>query len=164
MDEQSCFEFWVVGKPVSGQAAPHSRKRWGDTLRDAIHQRIETTVEQVFLVQVPTAATIFVLSSALPDVDLDNLAKPILDALTGTVLQDDGLIERLLVKRFDLGSGAIGLDGSASEYLSQGLEELITGKNDDTLVYVRWKPTAAGEHHDSPGAGQHLPVQQVLSG
>lgn len=76
--------------------------------------------------------------------DLDNIAKPILDALIGTVWSNDSLISRLTLRRIrvDLPQGTPVLEPPAS--VQAAFEQAMADGTD--FVYIRAEPdTWAGK-------------------
>lgn len=94
------FDFVVPGTPVSAQA----RRR---ELRDAWQHVVSGSAHAVWpLDDEPQmgelSATIVYFHVGPPRPDVDNIAKPILDALKGLVYRDDRAIVQLLVRRTKL--------------------------------------------------------------
>lgn len=129
------FEFCLLGRAVSGQASSRNRQRWQQEIEAAIGARITDTIEHMFLIQETVAVMIIIASQVEIDIDLDNLAKPILDAMKQTLYRDDSLISRLMIERFP--------DGDApdadliGQVLAEGLEALVSGEPQRQLLYVR---------------------------
>lgn len=95
------LEFHLTGVPLSLQARPTSQKRWKAVVSDAARQRAEETVELVWLDNEPLAVTIYYFPAAPMAGDVDNIVKPILDALVGTAYLDDQVVERVLSQKFE---------------------------------------------------------------
>lgn len=49
----------------------------------------------------PLALSIYYFTAAPMEGDVDNIVKPIMDALIGTAYQDDAVIERVVVQKFE---------------------------------------------------------------
>ena len=86
--EVGLFEFCVKGPPISLQAKSASRRRWKQTVRDAA--AAQWPVGQLPYDQ-PLRVTIvyYYEGDAL---DVDNMAKPILDALKDVIYVDDAQV------------------------------------------------------------------------
>ncbi|APH73903.1 RusA family crossover junction endodeoxyribonuclease [Aquibium oceanicum] len=123
------FEFIVRETPRSVQASSKSLQRWKERLREAAKRRVEELVEQSWLDQRPLALTIYYFPSAPMDGDVDNIIKPILDALVAVVYPDDRLIERVVAQKFEPA-----LEWSFSQP-SEMLEAALMTTDD--VVYVR---------------------------
>lgn len=95
-------EFHVPGTPVSLQASNRSRERWKAQVAEAAKAGLPETP---WLTEPSIAVTVFHFPKAESLVDLDNIAKPILDALTALVYRDDRQVDRLLIQRFDAHHG-----------------------------------------------------------
>jgi hypothetical protein len=91
-------EFHLPGTPVSGRGTPGSKERWMGKIAAAATSRLP---EAWWASDAPIAVTIFHFPAAASIIDLDNIAKPIMDALTKLVYRDDSQIDRLLVQRFE---------------------------------------------------------------
>ena len=95
------FEFVIAGPPVSQQIRnrrrPSRREEWMQTVRTAAERRWDG--EPPFMGEV--AVTITYVSSRAR-VDVDNIPKPILDALKGFVYADDRQVADLMCRRKSL--------------------------------------------------------------
>ncbi len=90
------FEFVIDGLPVSQQARRRCRVRnWARTVRDAAKQDWDT--EPPFTGEVMVSITCFFEDVSLFDVD--NIPKPILDALKGLVYSNDKQVSDLLCRK-----------------------------------------------------------------
>jgi crossover junction endodeoxyribonuclease RusA len=93
------FEFVIQGPPVSQQTRRRARLRaWIEELKEAIVDRWPAD-------EPPTLGPIRVIITHIyveVAVDLDNLAKPVLDALKGLVYQDDGQVTDIAMRKRDL--------------------------------------------------------------
>jgi len=93
------FEFVVNGTAVSHQAKrPESRAQWRQRIRDAARQLLP---EGHFALEEPVAVTIYFFPQAEMQADIDNCAKPILDALGQFIYLDDKQVDRLVVQKFE---------------------------------------------------------------
>ena len=92
------FEFVVPGPPVSQQARSSSRRAWAGTVLRAAQGRWDasTPVEGDVMV----AITCFFDGNSL---DVDNIPKPMLDALNGIVYVDDTQVTDLLCRKRAMG-------------------------------------------------------------
>ena len=94
------FEFVVEGPPVSQQTRRKARRRaWVDELRRRAMSRW-TTGEPPVVGPIRVDITYVFVSVTI---DLDNLAKPVLDALKGVVFQDDGQISDMRIRKREFG-------------------------------------------------------------
>lgn len=96
------IEFLVEGTPVSHQAKrTESKTQWKERIKSASLGQLPVghwaTAE-------PIAATLFYFPDAEMEGDLDNIVKPILDALNQHVYIDDKQVQRLVVQKFEPGS------------------------------------------------------------
>lgn len=111
------FECAVVGVPKS--PASGSRRAWQETVRSAVRRTLDDEWRPL---AVPVSAVIVYFHSGYAKrIDVDNMAKPILDALTGEVLVDDGWVDQLVARRTRLHAELEIRD--ASQTLAQALEE-----------------------------------------
>jgi crossover junction endodeoxyribonuclease RusA len=90
------FEFVIDGPPVSQQARRRERVRqWRDTVRRSAEQHWPT---EELPVTGPIMLTIMYFYDGVA-MDLDNLPKPILDALKGLVYLDDDQITDIVCRK-----------------------------------------------------------------
>jgi hypothetical protein len=93
------FEFVIEGPPVSQQTRRRARRRaWIQEIRGVIIDRWPAD-EPPALGPIRVIVTYVYAEVA---VDLDNLAKPVLDALKGLVYQDDGQITDIAMRKRDV--------------------------------------------------------------
>jgi len=96
------LEFLVAEAPVSLQAKRRqSLDQWKGRIVAASRAVIP---EGHFVTDRPIAATLFYFPAAEMAGDIDNIVKPILDALGRHVYQDDRQVHRVLVKKFEPGN------------------------------------------------------------
>lgn len=95
------FEFIIQGTPKSLQAEARSRRRWKDEVRGTALQRVREVAEFTFFDDRPLALTIFYFPNAPMRGDIDNIVKPIMDALEGVAYLRDPVVERVVVQRFE---------------------------------------------------------------
>ena len=92
------FEFVIDGPPVSHQTRRRSRVReWTRKVQNVAESRWDT--------EPPVVGEVMVIITYLyngTSMDVDNLPKPILDALKGLVYSDDGQVSDLLCRKRDL--------------------------------------------------------------
>lgn len=128
-DELMQFEFWADGRPVPKQSVRKGRGMWYTPKRQSDwqqyigwHARMQMAGAELM-----DAPLIVKIIFHLPDhrrVDLDNLAKPVLDACNGVVWKDDSQIMRLVLeKRTD--------DEHPAGVLVQALEMVEEAKGDN---------------------------------
>jgi hypothetical protein len=95
------IEFLVHGTAVSLQAKrAESRAEWKERVKDAS----KTAIPQPhFASDAPLSVTLYYLPDAPMQGDVDNIVKPILDALSRHIYLDDHQVERLVVQKFEPG-------------------------------------------------------------
>jgi crossover junction endodeoxyribonuclease RusA len=95
------LEFLVEGTPVSLQAKERrSIERWKSRIIQASRVVLP---EGHFATRAPMAITLFYFTVDQMEGDLDNIVKPILDALERHIYMDDSQIHRIVVQKFELG-------------------------------------------------------------
>ena len=101
-------EFIVSGTPISAQGKPPSKTRWKAKVAAAASA---TLAADHALVADPVRVTIvyFYVST---DLDLDNIIKPILDALNGVIYIDDFQVANISAAKRDR-SGTLILEGAS---------------------------------------------------
>ena len=96
------IEFVVHGTPVSLQAKrAASRDEWKGRIRTASKTAIPNPH---FASDERMAVTLFYLPDEPMQGDIDNIIKPILDALSQHIYLDDNQVERILVQKFEPGN------------------------------------------------------------
>lgn len=94
-------EFIVRGRPVSLQTKrPAARMAWRERVREASHVALP---EGHFATAGQVSVTLFYFPDGEMQGDLDNIVKPILDALCQHVYNDDKQVERIWVQKFEPG-------------------------------------------------------------
>lgn len=100
------LEIVVEGTPVSLQSkSPANRDAWKSRVKDAARERQRETCELGWLDHRALAVTIYYFSSAPMMGDLDNIVKPILDAMINVAYLDDNVVERIVVQKFESEGG-----------------------------------------------------------
>jgi len=92
------FEFIVAGTPVSLQGSATSQEAWKERIRRTARRALP---EGAWLIEGRLEVTIFLFPAGQMQGDIDNCAKPILDALGKVVYFDDRQIDRLVLQRFE---------------------------------------------------------------
>ena len=88
------LEFTVEGPPVSQQSSSRSRQRWRERVRAAAKPHWQEDEP------LPGPVTIRITYLYVTDMlDVDNIPKPILDALNGLVYADDSQVTDLISRK-----------------------------------------------------------------
>lgn len=93
------FEFVVRGVPLSLQASAQSQRRWRAYVRAAAGARLPA---DHWAAEGDLSVTIVFFSPGPSTIDIDNMAKPILDALNRYLWIDDRQVLQLLCRKTDL--------------------------------------------------------------
>jgi crossover junction endodeoxyribonuclease RusA len=127
MEIEFPIEFLVKGTPVSLQAKrSESREEWKERVKAAS----ATAVPQPhFASEGRISVTLYYLPREPMQGDVDNIVKPILDALSRHIFIDDRQVERILVQKFEPGN-VFGF-ARPSEAFAQALE------GEKPILYVR---------------------------
>jgi hypothetical protein len=95
------LEFVVEGVPVSLQAKrPRTMQAWKSRLRREAKRHLPVGH---WATERPVHITILYFPDTQMEGDLDNILKPILDALSKLIYLDDAQVERILVQKFEPG-------------------------------------------------------------
>ena len=94
------LEFFIEGVPVS-QGGTKSKGPWKTAVASAARRRQLQTVQPPLLDVGALAVTIYYFPAGPMEGDIDNIIKPIVDALVGTVYLDDDVIERVVSQKFE---------------------------------------------------------------
>ncbi len=96
------IEFLVKGTPVSLQAKrAEAKQEWKARVKAASKAVIP---DPHFASDERIAVTLYFLPDGLMQGDIDNIVKPILDALSSHIYLDDAQVERVLVQEFEPGN------------------------------------------------------------
>jgi crossover junction endodeoxyribonuclease RusA len=127
MEIEFPIEFLVQGTPVSQQGKlAKSKDEWKARVRTASSATIPVPH---FASEDRIAITLYYLPSEQMQGDIDNIVKPILDALSRHIYVDDHQVERLVVQKFEQPDA----DGAASP--SSMLGKAFSGQR--PVLYVR---------------------------
>ncbi len=103
MEIEFPLEFLVSGTPVSAQTArAESREAWKAKVKAASANVIPSPH---FASDQRMAVTLYYLPEKPMVGDIDNIIKPVLDALSRHLYLDDRQVERVVVQKFEPGSG-----------------------------------------------------------
>jgi crossover junction endodeoxyribonuclease RusA len=95
------IEFLVHGTAVSLQAKrKEARAEWKERVKTASTTAIR---QPHFASDAPISVTLYYLVDEPMEGDVDNIIKPILDALSQHIYLDDHQVERLVVQKFEPG-------------------------------------------------------------
>jgi crossover junction endodeoxyribonuclease RusA len=96
------FEFVVEGTPVSLQTKrPESLREWKARIVEASKPVLP---EGHFATEDPLAVTLYYFPPARMQGDIDDIVKPILDAMCKHIYMNDHQVERVLVQKFEPGN------------------------------------------------------------
>jgi crossover junction endodeoxyribonuclease RusA len=96
------IEFLVEGTPVSLQTKrSESRIEWQERVREASRMVLP---EGHWATTGRVAATLFYFPNTAMQGDIDNIVKPVLDALGRHIYLDDAQVERVVVQKFEPGN------------------------------------------------------------
>lgn len=94
------LEAVISAVPISLQGSADAKAAWKTQVIAAATKNLEG---HEWAVQGPVAVTIFYFPDAEMQGDLDNIAKPILDALQGPIYIDDHQVAKLVLQKFEPG-------------------------------------------------------------
>ena len=95
------LEFLVHGTPISLQAK--RRASVEDWKRTVLQASYAVLPEGHFSTDGPIAVTLFYFPANEMQGDIDNIVKPVIDALCPHIYADDRQVERILVQKFEPG-------------------------------------------------------------
>jgi hypothetical protein len=134
-------ELIVAGAPRSANANPRSRRRWrqrvAEAARELLRQESGPTDQDV-------GVLIIYFYQGETTLDVDNMAKSLLDGLKGVLFRDDQQVSELRIRKSRFGAG-LSLTG-ASPYLLDAIERM--SRAGSVFVYVRADP--APDHSRIP--------------
>lgn len=127
MEPDLPLELLIRGYPVSHQTKRRAAlDRWKRDVQAQARMQLE---EGVFALLQTLIVTVFFFPRTTLESDLDNAAKPILDALGRCVFRDDRQIERLVLQRFE--------DGKALPLEEDGTRLDAAVASVEPIIYIR---------------------------
>jgi len=119
-------EFVIFDTPLSLQASGSSKDDWKDKVKSAA----KAVLPKFFMLEdKPLAAQIIYFAPDVMEGDIDNIVKPILDALGGVAYKDDGSLEAVAVQKIE--------PGVIVEFVSPTPTLLEAIDGDPPAVYIR---------------------------
>ena len=97
-------------------------------MAEAALKRRQETYELAFLDDRPLSVAIYYFPGEPMDGDIDNIVKPIIDAMVGVAFLDDKAVERVTVQKFERGSDW--------EFLSPTARLVAALKAEPPIVYI----------------------------
>jgi crossover junction endodeoxyribonuclease RusA len=98
MEPSFPVELQIEAVPLSLQASAKSREAWKEEIREVIDSTIDPSG---WATQSPVSVTIYYFPGGPMIGDIDNIVKPILDALMPRIYTDDAQVQRVLVQKFE---------------------------------------------------------------
>jgi crossover junction endodeoxyribonuclease RusA len=98
MEPRFPFEFQIEAVPLSLAASAKSREAWKDEIREVVDETVDPSG---WATESPVSVTIFYFPGGPMNGDIDNIVKPILDALMPRIYLDDSQVKRVLVQKFE---------------------------------------------------------------
>ncbi len=125
----------MEGTPRSLQGSSAGIKEWQAAVREAAVAAISDEGRLDF-VDVSARILHFCFEWGHTSGDLDNIAKPILDAIAGVVFFNDNQVTQLLLRRTDLQRHGITMIEGATPLLAGRIEKAIEAAAGGGFVYV----------------------------
>jgi hypothetical protein len=134
-------EFVVDGTPRSLQGSSRGIEAWKDVVREAARRATNDREHRVDYIDVAVRIFHYCFDWGDNDGDLDNIAKPILDAMCGEAIFNDNQVRHLTLRRTDLRQhGLTQIDG-ATPLLAERLERALS--DEGGFVYIAVEHDAA---------------------
>jgi crossover junction endodeoxyribonuclease RusA len=92
------IEFLVRGTAISAQGSAKSIETWKETVKAAGRAAVP---DGAWALQNRVAVTIYYFPEGQMQGDVDNIVKPILDAMCRSIYVDDHQVERVVVQKFE---------------------------------------------------------------
>ena|SRR5438309_10536127 len=96
------MEFVVAGAPRSANANARSRRRWRERVSQAARERLQKEAEPT---DQDVAVLIIYFYQGETTLDVDNIAKSLLDALKGVLFRDDQQVSEVLIRKSRFSAG-----------------------------------------------------------
>lgn len=125
------IEFAIFGTPLSLQASTTSKTAWKGKVQARAREAVSEEERRTWCELSVTLLYYFFGEDVL---DLDNIAKPILDGMTGVTYGDDSQIAQLTLRKTPLSAGLVVQGPSAA--LAGALDRATSGGGDFTYVII----------------------------
>ncbi|MBS2032010.1 MAG: RusA family crossover junction endodeoxyribonuclease [Deltaproteobacteria bacterium] len=127
-----------MGTPRSLQAAPRGRDAWKKQVIEAAKRDIDSETESIQFVDLSIRIVHLCEDWGDTDGDLDNIAKPILDALCDSrkVLFNDNQVKDIHLRRIEWKKNDIARIERATERLADALDMALSGDGPAEFVYI----------------------------
>ncbi|HVC59718.1 MAG TPA: RusA family crossover junction endodeoxyribonuclease [Acetobacteraceae bacterium] len=135
------LEIVIAATPVSSQGSSSAKEPWKLVVSEGTGQRLRELTDWYWLDEQPVSVTIFYFPGAAMVGDIDNIVKPILDAMKTIVYHDDDVVERVLAQRFE--PGLSWSFGSLAEKLAAALD-----RTPPVVLYGSMAISPGGRFHD----------------
>jgi crossover junction endodeoxyribonuclease RusA len=128
------IEFVVNGTPVSLQGSPRGKEAWKDLVRNSSRPVLPEAHQ---MTEQRLAVTLLYFPVGEMEGDIDNIVKPVLDALNKHIYFDDHQVNRVWVEKFE--------EGTIVElsFPSEILESAIQGNR--PALYIRLSDDLRGD-------------------
>ena len=125
------IEFAIFGIPLSLQARAPSKAAWKENVRVQTRQAVPEEECRIFCEVSVTLLYYFFGEDVL---DLDNIAKPILDGMSGVAYSDDSQIAQLTLRKTSLSTGLV-VEGPSAAFAG-ALDQATNGGGDFTYIII----------------------------
>lgn len=132
-------EIFVPGIPRSQQTSSSGKAEWKRLVIRHVHEDVDASAEAIQWSDVAVQILHFCPEWNETDGDLDNIAKPILDALCESrrVPFDDNQVKELLLRRIEWRRRNIAAIENASERLKAWVDAARQREGPENFVYIR---------------------------
>jgi crossover junction endodeoxyribonuclease RusA len=127
-------EFIVEGTPRSLQGSSRGIDAWKEIVKEIARKATNDGETRVDFVDVSVRIFHYCFDWGYNDGDLDNIAKPILDAMCGVAIFNDNQVRHLTLRRTDLDLHPLTRIEGATPLLADRLERTLSTK--DGFVYI----------------------------
>lgn len=128
------IEFFIEAVPLSLQASARSQETWWQQVENVARSAIPAGS---WATQSPVLVTIYYFPNGQMTGDIDNIVKPILDALSPMIYLDDSQVDRVIVQKFE--SGRVFRITNPTPRLAKVLE------TEPPVVYIRVDDEASSD-------------------
>ena len=129
------LEIIVEGTPRSLQGKGPGRADWMKLVTESARRQVPDG-GRLDWIDVSVRLIHFCKSWGDLDGDLDNIAKPIIDAIAGVAIFNDNQVKEILLRRTETERNSITLIEGATAVLASRLEQLLSRDADPGFVYI----------------------------
>lgn len=134
--DRMMLEIVIDGTPRSQQGSARGVAAWKKHVSECARTYVDSDSDRIDYVDVSLRLLHFCRDWGHLAGDLDNIAKPIIDAILGIAIFNDNQVKQILLRRTETTRHGVTVVDDASPVLAARLERLIEDPHDLGFIYV----------------------------